>query len=596
MSKIGSEDAATSLAALERCLTGETNEGSCLADRLALLSQAAALFEERLSASENRLNQVTGRLEEMLEVVTSLTALEYDRKVPLSDDDDWIVNALAIGLNIMGDELAQATRELTAARDGALAASRAKSTFLANMSHERRTPLNAIIGYSELIREELAAGECPTISTDLGHVEYSAHHLLDLIQDTLDLSKIEAGKMEMTIESFDLGALLRTIAGAIEPMMRDRGNRLTLTIADGLGTCTSDRTKCRQIFYNLLSNAAKFTKCGPIALRAHTDERGQDLLIEVEDSGIGIPAAKIPEIFGAFTQADNSTSRDYGGTGLGLTISRHFAEMLGGELTVTSILGKGSIFKVRLPRRAPVGELPPPQMTPPSNVIIIIDRDACLRDLLRRHLATLGFAVLSAATYHELLALCTNLRPVLVMLDASTPIEDSGAALRNICVERGPIQVFVSGDRPAHDRAALRELEIQAVHSRPIDVDRVITLALRYRQSEQLGSLVLLSTGDSEVLALGLKAAGWHVFRPVEVDPKSLPDALIVDLRDDRAALDLLAASPWPDLPLLLVVADDHCPEVARPHAILNLDTQTIDDACRILAELVHRSGQLRPS
>ncbi|HFE45312.1 MAG TPA: histidine kinase, partial [Nannocystis exedens] len=322
MSHIGSDDVAASLAALERSLTGEANEEANLADRLMLLSRAAALFQERLSSSEQRLHQVTGRLEEMLEVVTSLTALEYDRKVPLSDDDDWIVNALAIGLNIMGDELAQATRELTTARDGALAASRAKSTFLANMSHELRTPLNAIIGYSELIREELEAGECCTISTDLGHVESSAHHLLDLIQDTLDLSKIEAGKMEMTIESFDLGALLRTIAGAVEPMMRDRNNHLTLTIPDDLGICTTDRTKCRQIFYNLLSNASKFTNGGPITLRARSDNRDQNLLIEVEDSGIGIPAAKLPEIFGAFTQADNSTSRDYGGTGLGLTISR----------------------------------------------------------------------------------------------------------------------------------------------------------------------------------------------------------------------------------------------------------------------------------
>ncbi len=595
MPRIGSDDALASLEALERCLTGEANEGASLAARLALLSRAAALFQERLRASESRLHQVTGRLEEILEVVTSLTALEYDRKVPLSDDDDWIVNALAIGLNIMGDELAQATRELTTARDGALAASRAKSTFLANMSHELRTPLNAIIGYSELIREELDAGECYTISADLGHVENSAHHLLDLIQDTLDLSKIEAGKMELTVESFDLGALLRAIASTVEPLMRDRSNRLSVTIADDLGTCNSDRTKCRQIFYNLLSNAAKFTENGSIKLRAHADEGGQDLLIEVEDSGIGIPVAKLPVIFGAFTQADNSTSRDYGGTGLGLTISRHFAEMLGGALTVTSIVGEGSIFTVRLPRQAPIGEVPSPHMSLPGNVVIIADRDACLHDLLRRRLAALGFAVLSAATYHDLLALCTHLRPVLIVLDASTPVEDSGAALGNLCSEIGPVQLFVSGDTPARDRAALRELEIPAVHSRPVDIDRVITLALRFRKSEHLGSLVLLSAGDSEVLSGGLKAAGWGVFGPVDFDPDTAPDALVVDLRGGRTVLDQLCELPWPDAPLLLVVDADDRPEVARPHVIIDLRTATLDNACLALTELVHRSDRRGP-
>ncbi len=582
------------IGALERCLIGDTNAGADIEERLAILVRGATLFQERLEASEGRLAQVSGRLEEMLEVVTSLTALEYERKVSLSEDDDWIVNALAIGLNIMGDELAHATRELTSARDGALAASRAKSAFLANMSHELRTPLNAIIGYAELVQEELAEGDLASMSQDLGHVEHSARHLLDLIQDTLDLSKIEAGKMELVVDSFAPDALLSSLAASVEPMMREQGNELEVQIADDLGLCRTDRTKFQQIVLNLLSNAAKFTCDGVVRLRARASKVGgaEGLVVEVTDTGIGIAPAKLPVIFGAFNQADDSTSRDYGGTGLGLTISRHFAEMMGGDLGVESVLGVGSTFAVRLPYQAPAAGPPRPSLTLPDNVVVVADRDPRLHDLLRRSLGCHGFAVLSAATCHDVLALTSNLHPVLIVLDTAIEADDEWEALAMLLRERESAPLFVSGE-PCRGRGCrLGALDVEVVYPRPIDIARVIALALHYRQTERLGSVSLLGESpDQEGLREVLERGGWGLDTLREhtlIDP---PEAVLVDLRAGPAGLSSLDELPWPSCPALILVDGDDPPSLSRPHAVIDIRATSIDGVCVAVSTLVHRAG-----
>ncbi len=581
------------IGALEGVLIGEANRGASLAERLSILVRSAELFQGRLEASEGRLAKVSGRLEEMLEVVTSLTALEYDRKVTLSEDDDWIVNALAIGLNIMGDELALATRELTDARDGALAASRAKSAFLANMSHELRTPLNAIIGYSELVQEEIKAGELESVSEDLGHVEHSARHLLDLIQDTLDLSKIEAGKMDLVVDRFDPCVLLRSLAASVEPLMREKGNEFEVQLAEGIRSCNSDRTKFQQIVLNLLSNAAKFTCDGVVRLRVRPTDVGgaRGLVVEVTDTGIGIAPAKLPVIFGAFNQADNSTSRDYGGTGLGLTISRHFAEMLGGDLTVESVLGVGSTFAVRIPYEAPAKGPPKPSLTLPDNVVVVADRDPRLHDLLRRGLGRHGFAVLSAATCHDLLALVSNLHPVLIVLDTAIETDDCWEALGTLLREREAIPLFVSGE-PERRRGNEGLLELGVVHPRPVDSAQVIALALHYRQTERLGSVSLLGESvEQDAVAEGLRAGGWSLDRLSEHSLADPPDAVLVDLRAGEGGLAELEALPWPSCPALLLTEGEDPPRVTRPHTVIDARRQSVDQLCLALSALVHRAG-----
>jgi signal transduction histidine kinase len=244
------------------------------------------------------------------------------------------------------------TAELAEARDKALEASRAKSAFLANMSHELRTPLNAIIGYAEMLQED-AEDEGHTDSIeDLGKIQTAGKHLLELINGILDLSKIEAGKMQLYLETFQVTDLLDAVVATVAPLVAKNGNAFEVEVPDGVGEMRGDLAKLRQVLVNLLSNAAKFTEQGTITLRVTADGEGDEerLHFAVRDTGIGLSAEQQVAVFQPFAQADSSTTRKYGGTGLGLTIAIRFCELMGGVLSVASELGQGSTFTVNVPR------------------------------------------------------------------------------------------------------------------------------------------------------------------------------------------------------------------------------------------------------
>ena len=262
------------------------------------------------------------------------------------------VGQIAAQYNQVIGALEHSAHELQTAKNKAEESNRTKSQFLANMSHELRTPLNAIIGYSEMLQEDaIDCGYEDTIP-DLQKIQSAGKHLLGLINDILDLSKIEAGKMDLFLESFPIRAMVEEVVSTIAPLVAKNQNTFTLQSSDELGSMTADLTKVRQILLNLLSNATKFTENGSITLavnRTKTVEHGEMVVFTVADTGIGMTPEQMSRLFEAFTQADASTTRKYGGTGLGLTISRLFCQMMGGDITVESELGRGSTFKAWLP-------------------------------------------------------------------------------------------------------------------------------------------------------------------------------------------------------------------------------------------------------
>ena len=239
------------------------------------------------------------------------------------------------------------TEELKILREQAQNASKAKSDFLANMSHELRTPLNAILGYSEMLMEEAEDDELESYAADLAKIQSSGEHLLTLINDILDLSKIEAGKMDLHIEEFEFVKHLAQIEATAKPLVEKNGNKFILENNATFEKLKNDQTKLRQILFNMLSNAAKSTKEGSVTLSINTIEK--DVKFAVTDTGIGMNEEQLGKVFDEFTQAEASTAKDYGGTGLGLPISKKMTEMMGGKMEVESEEGKGTTFSITIP-------------------------------------------------------------------------------------------------------------------------------------------------------------------------------------------------------------------------------------------------------
>ena len=306
-------------------------------------------------------------------------------------------------------ERKQYEHALTAARDQAEAANRTKSSFLANMSHELRTPLNAIIGYSEMLQEDAADKDDKEPIDDLQKIESAGRHLLGLINNILDLSKIEAGKMDVFIEAVDIQALVKEVLSIVKPLADKSGNVIEVICPADIGSFRSDQTKVKQCLLNLMSNANKFTSKGTLTLAVAREDNSQ-VTFRVSDTGVGMTQEQLGRLFQAFSQADASTTKRFGGTGLGLAITKHFCTMLGGDVTVESTPGKGSTFTIRLPDQAvaaAVADAPAPATVAADGraTVLVVDDDPSVRGLLAKTLEKEGYRVISAGNGVEALAL-----------------------------------------------------------------------------------------------------------------------------------------------------------------------------------------------
>ena len=507
---------------------------------------------------------------------------------PLKDDEGVLHNGVAVFHDITVRKRSE--EELRKAKDAAETANVAKSRFLANMSHELRTPLNAIIGYSEMLQEQAADDGRPELIPDLKKIHSAGKHLQGLIDDILDLSKIEAGKMEVFVESFDVSDVVDEVVSTIEPLVENGGNSLQVTCPDDAGVMRADMTKVRQVLFNLLSNACKFTQNGTVSLqveRQHT-ETGEWLYFRVRDTGIGMSPGQMGKLFQEFTQADTSTTRKYGGTGLGLAISRRFARMMGGDILVESALGKGSMFVVQLPAAVeqaaaenppatPVPDMADPPRPVASNTILVIDDDPVVHDLMKRLLAKEGFQIVSAYTAEDGLRLAVNLRPAAITLDIIMPGADGWnvlAALKSD-PELGDIPVVLA--TMTDDRNKGYALGAADFLTKPIDPVRLGSV-LKKHTGQGARPLALIIDDDPtmrDMMSRQLRTQGWDIVEAsngrtaLQRITARLPAVIILDLMmPELDGFDFVAAlrrnQAWRDIPVVVVTAKDVTDEDRR--------------------------------
>ena len=500
-------------------------------------------------------------------------------------------------------------KELLDSQKAAEAANEAKSTFLANMSHELRTPLNAIIGYSEMLIED-AEDENEDFVPDLDKINSSGKHLLGLINDILDLSKVESGKMELFIEKFNLEKVLKEVISTITPLVEKNKNILKLSINTMTKEISADLTKIRQIMLNLLSNATKFTKEGEIYIIVD-DNHDNNLLLDfkVSDSGIGMTQEQIDKVFKPFTQADEKTTRKFGGTGLGLTITKMFSEMMGGGVTINSNINKGTTFTVTIPKLVVDNKIIEKKLKDVSNSnfndsfsVLVIDDDPNAQELMKKFLIKENYNVLQASSGKDGLDLASKYQPDLITLDVMMPEMDGWEVLSSLQSNDNTKNIPVIMLTMANEPDIGYSLGATDYLTKPVDWVHLSKILEKHDIETKSQSILIVEDDEvtREMLKKSLETNQFKVVTAIngkdglERVKKAKPALILLDLMmpemDGLIAERLRENKEWLDVPVVVITAkdlsrEDHKRLKGNVEAIMQKGSYTRD-------ELLNEVGQ----
>ena len=503
-------------------------------------------------------------------------------------------------------EQKQRELELREARDKALEASRAKSTFLANMSHELRTPLNAVIGYSEMLIEEVELARDQEgnaelspefLVSDLTRIQTSGNQLLALVDDVINLAKIEAGKVDVHYDMADVDEIFDRVETTLRPMADSNGNTLVVDVDDEVKTMRTDATKVRQILFNLGSNACKFTEDGTVTLGASRE--ADRVVLTVSDTGIGMDEEELESVFEAFSQADTSSTREFDGSGLGLTLIDHFTGLLGGGINVASTPGEGTTFTVWLPdesqdadgeREDDDGESnwQPPQIDEPTGLgessqtwrssaeprsgdtVLVIDDDVDVRTLVTRVLERAGFDVVTASDGPQGLTLAREVEPAVITLDIMMPGMDGWEVLSELrgdpVLAATPVVLLTMVSERSRGKAAGADHYMM----KPIDRSQLIEVLDEYRRGDDDGEILVVEDDEPtrSLMRRTLESSGWSVATAVdgqeamEIVAERPPQVVLLDLMMPRMdgfefLTRIRADDEFPELPVIVVTAKE---------------------------------------
>ncbi len=470
-----------------------------------------------------------------------------------NSSEEASVELMLVAFSRMSDEvnglIDARTNEMETARDEARDASDQKTKFFANMSHELRTPLNAILGYGEMLYEDCEDLGYDDLLPDLKKITSSGTHLLSLINNILDLSKIEAGKMELFVTSFEIENMVQTIKDVSEPLAAKNNNAFVINLDGAMGSMSQDETKLRQCLTNFLSNGFKFTKNGTVTLdvKCRMDEDIEFVDFAVIDTGAGMSPEGVAKVFEEYTQAERSTSANYGGTGLGLPISKKFAEMMGGDIVVTSEEGVGSKFTISVPRECPEYaedevDANVINLDDQDNLVVLVDDDVAMHDLIKRTISKLNLTLLGATNSEKGMELIREIKPKLILLDVLMPGRDGWSLLKECKTDQDLKNIPVIMISQLNQSNLAASLGANDYLTKPIDRNLFVNTVKRILGNETRDHKILVIDDDKdvrEILTRLLKDAGY---RPIDARDgkeglertKDEPSLIILDLEMPR--------------------------------------------------------------